>query len=40
MQVTMELACDIFQSDLILLRQKEIRVRIHDDRNNLQILNL
>jgi len=40
MQVTMELACDIFQSDLILLRQKEIRVRIHDVRNNLQILNL
>ena len=40
MQVTMELACDILQSDLILLRQKEIRVRIYDDRNNLQILNL
>jgi len=38
MQVTMQLACGIFQSDLILLRQKEIRASIPDDRDILQIL--
>ena len=38
MQVTMELACGIFLNDLILLRQKEIRARIPDDRDILQIL--
>ena len=38
MQVTMELACGIFHSDLILLRQKEIRARIPNDRTDLQIL--
>ena len=38
MQVTMELAFGIFHSDLILHRQKEIRARIPNDRDILQIL--
>jgi len=40
MQVTLQLACGIFQRDLILLRQKEIKARILNDRNNLQLINL